>query len=93
MFIFSDLGPELSPGFPRIWLARGWGKIVTHRQYFARQAAILFRLAHSVQNRDVAAALIVKAADLKWQSDETGAATDRSLKAPDVEPEIKTNER
>ena len=60
--------------------------IVIGRLYFVRQAATLLKFAKSTANPELSAVLIEKAADLKSRMDET-TARDRSLRAPDVEPE------
>jgi len=73
--------------FPRS--VHGWiqGKItVIGRLYFARQAATLLKFARSTANPDLSAVLIEKAVELKSRID-GGDAADRSLRAPDVEPE------
>ena len=56
------------------------------REYFMRQAAILFRFAKVTKDPTISAALLEKAADLKAQVDGTIPSVDRSLRAPDVEP-------
>ena len=56
------------------------------RLYFVRQAATLLKFAKSTANPELSAVLIEKAADLKSRMDES-TAKDRSLRAPDVEPE------
>ena len=53
------------------------------RNYFTRQAAILFKFAQTTKDPKVAAALIEKAADLKLQVDER---PDLTPLAPDIEP-------
>jgi hypothetical protein len=58
---------------------------VIGREYFARQAAILFHFAKATKDPKISAALIEKAADLKWQFDEPGARADAPQLAPDVE--------
>ena len=50
-----------------------------------RQAAILFGMAKATTDPKISAALLDKAADLKSQLDEP--ITDRSPRAPDVQPE------
>jgi hypothetical protein len=60
---------------------------VVSRSYFARQAATLFKLAQSTSDPQLAAALVEKAADLKFQVDDTRPLPDQSPYAPDVEPE------
>jgi hypothetical protein len=56
------------------------------KDYLARQAATLLRLAHLTRDRKQSASLAAKAADLKARSDETPLPQDLSPKAPDVEP-------
>jgi hypothetical protein len=69
-------------------LALGYhgGSIVIGRQYFVRQAAILFQFAKVTKDPKISAALLEKAADLKAQVDETMPPVDPSPQAPDVEP-------
>jgi len=59
---------------------------VIGKQYFVRQAAILFKFAKATKDPKVSAALLGKAADLKQKVDEPGAQPDLSPLAPDVEP-------
>jgi hypothetical protein len=54
--------------------------------YFVRQAATLLKFAQSTANPELSAVLIEKAVELKSRVDGSNAA-DRSLRAPDVEPE------
>ena len=63
---------------------------VIAREYFGRQAAILFKFAKATSDPKVSAALMEKAADLKLQVDEPGAQPDLSPLAPDVEPPPET---
>ncbi len=57
------------------------------KEYFVRQAAILFGLAKATTDPKISAALLDKAADLKLQVDEPGTPPpDLSPIAPDVEP-------
>jgi len=58
---------------------------VIGREYFVRQAAILFKFAKATKDPKVSAALLEKAADLKLQVDEPGPP---GLKpsARDIEP-------
>ena len=56
------------------------------REYFVRQATILFKFAKAATDPKVSAALLEKAADLKLRSDEHGARADLGPLAPDVEP-------
>jgi hypothetical protein len=69
-------------------LALGYhgGSTVIGREYFVRQAAILFQFAKVTKDPKISAALLEKAADLKAQVDETMLPVDPSLQAPDVEP-------
>jgi hypothetical protein len=57
---------------------------VIGKEYFVRQAAILFGMAKATTDPKISAALLDKAADLKSQLDEP--TIDRSPRAPDVEP-------
>ena len=59
---------------------------VIAREYFGRQAAILFKFAKATTDPKISAALMEKAADLKLQVDEPGAQPDLSPLAPDIEP-------
>ena len=56
------------------------------RRYLRRQASTLITFAKSTNNRELAAVLIEKAANLKSRVEQTEAAADVSLRAPDVEP-------
>ena len=56
------------------------------KEYFMRQAAILFGLAKATTDPKISAALLDKAADLKQQVDEPGAQRDLRPLAPDIEP-------
>ena len=60
--------------------------IVIGKQYFARQAAILFGMAKTTTDPKISAALLDKAADLTLQVDEPGAPPDVAPIAPDIEP-------
>ena len=60
--------------------------IVIGRLYFVRQASTLLKFAKSTANPELSAVLIEKAAELKSRVDEA-SSEDRSLRAPDVEPE------
>ena len=60
------------------------------KEYFVRQAAILFKFAKATSDPKVSAALMEKAADLKLQVDEPGAEPDLSPLASDVEPPPET---
>src|SRR5258708_11952353 len=59
---------------------------VIGKQYFVRQAAILFKFAKATKDPKVSAALLDQAADLKQQVDEPGAQQELSPLAPDIEP-------
>jgi hypothetical protein len=57
------------------------------KQYFVRQAAILFGIAKATKDPKISGALLDKAADLKLKVDEPGATTpDLTPIQPDVEP-------
>ena len=58
---------------------------VIGREYFVRQAAILFKFAKATKDPKVSAALLEKAADLKLQVDEP-APPGLKPSAPDIEP-------
>ena len=55
------------------------------KEYFMRQAAILFGLAKATTDPRISAALLDKAADLKLQVDKLGASPDVTPLAPDIE--------
>ena len=55
------------------------------KEYFVRQATILFGLAKATKDPRISAALLEKAADLKLQVDEPGAPNLTPL-VPDIEP-------
>jgi hypothetical protein len=59
---------------------------VIGKEYFMRQAAILFGLAKATTDPKISAALLDKAADLKLQVDKPVASSDLTPLAPDVEP-------
>ena len=61
------------------------------RLYFVRQAATLLKFAQSTANPELSAVLIEKAVELKSRVD--GSNADRSLRAPDVEPEAGSESR
>ena len=56
------------------------------KQYFVRQAAIVFGIAKATKDPKMSAALMDKAADIKSKVDELGAPRDLTPLAPDVEP-------
>jgi len=60
---------------------------VIGRNYFARQAATLLKLAKSTNDPRFAAALIEKAADLKSLVDES-PAPDQSAQGPDIDRQL-----
>jgi hypothetical protein len=62
------------------------GSQVIGREYFARQAAILFGLAKVTKDPKISAALMEKAADIKLKVDAAGTPPDLSPLAPDIEP-------
>jgi hypothetical protein len=55
------------------------------RNYLARHATALLKIARSTADPDVAAALVAKAADLKARIDEI-TYPDVTPRAPDIEP-------
>ena len=59
---------------------------VIGKEYFMRQAAILFGLAKATTDPKISAALLDKAADLKLQVDKPVVSSDPTPLAPDVEP-------
>ena len=59
---------------------------VIGKEYFVRQATILFKFAKTTKDPKISAALLDKAADLKQQVDEPGAQRDLSHLALDIEP-------
>ena len=71
-------------------LALGYrgGNTVIRREYFMRQAAILFKFAKLTKDPTISAALLEKAANLTSQVDETIPLlpSDQSPRPPDVEP-------
>jgi hypothetical protein len=75
--------PRLGAG--RSGVSRGTS--VLSRQYFVRQAAALLQFAKETTNPQLAAVLVEKAADLKSQIDEFGAAPDPDPQTPDAQPE------
>jgi hypothetical protein len=58
---------------------------VIGKEYFMRQAAILFGLAKTTTDPKMSAVLLEKAADLKLKVDEPGAPSPTPL-TPDIEP-------
>ena len=56
------------------------------REYFLRQAAILFKFAKITKDPKISAALLEKAADLKLRMDEPGNPHDLTPTAQDIEP-------
>jgi hypothetical protein len=61
------------------------GSPVIEKEYFVRQAGIVFGLAKATKDPKISAALLEKAADLQLQVDELGAPNLTPL-APDIEP-------
>jgi hypothetical protein len=60
---------------------------VIGKEYFMRQAAILFKFAKVTKDPTISAALLEKAADLKSKVDEImPPPPDRSPRPPDIEP-------
>ncbi len=56
------------------------------KQYFVRQATILFWIAKATKDPKMSAALMDKAADVKSKVDGLGAPLDLTPLAPDIEP-------
>jgi hypothetical protein len=61
--------------------------MVIGRDYFARQAATLLKLAKSTSDPGLAGVLIDKATDLRLKAEGTSPPPERSSRAPDVEAE------
>jgi hypothetical protein len=59
---------------------------VIGKQYFVRQAAILFGISKATKDPQMSAALMDKAADIKSKVHDVDAPRDLSPLAPDVEP-------
>ena len=59
---------------------------VIGKEYFVRQAMILFGLAKATTDPRISAALLDKAADLKLKVDQPGAPPHAMPLAPDIEP-------
>jgi hypothetical protein len=59
---------------------------VISRNYLWRQASTLINFAKSTNNPELAAVLVVKAANLTSQVEERMPPRDAGLRAPDVEP-------
>jgi hypothetical protein len=68
----------------RRWDTKGKAKVIG-KEYFVRQATILFKFAKATKDPKISAALLDKAAGLKQQVDEPGAQRDLSPLAPDIE--------
>jgi hypothetical protein len=84
-FTQTGRNESLAAGFA---LRRKRGKIIViGRNYFARQAATLLKLAKSTNDPQFAAALIEKAADLKSMIDES-PPPDQSAQGPDVDRQL-----
>ena len=56
------------------------------REYFVRQAALLFGFAKATKDPKISAALMEKAADLKLQADKPETPPDLTPLASDIEP-------
>jgi hypothetical protein len=59
---------------------------VIGKQYFLRQAAILFGIAKATKDPNLSAALMDKAADIKSKVYEPAAPRDLSPRPPGIEP-------
>ena len=55
------------------------------KQYFVRQAAILFGIAKATKDPQMSAALMDKAADIKSKVDELDPPSDLTPRAPDIQ--------
>lgn len=55
------------------------------KQYFVRQAAILFGIAKATKDPQMSAALMDKAADIKSKVDELEKPRDLTARAPDIQ--------
>jgi hypothetical protein len=77
--LFMPQCPNLSPECPRF---TGGVSTVIGRQYHVRQVATLLKLARSVRDPNISAALIDKAADI---NDRYDPRPRWSLRAPDVQ--------
>jgi hypothetical protein len=64
---------------------------VLGQQYLVRQATNLLKLAKSVKDPNVSAALVEEGADLTDQADETMPRLDPNPRAPDLEPAAQPN--
>lgn len=58
---------------------------VIGKQYFVRQAAILFGIAKATKDPQMSAALMDKAADIKSKVDELEKPRDLTARAPDIQ--------
>ena len=77
--------PERTPDFCILCQVDKGENTVIGRNYFARQAATLFKFAKLTNDPNLSAVLVKKAADLTSQVDETGPPPDQRPRAPDVE--------
>jgi hypothetical protein len=62
------------------------GKVVLSRRYLTRQASALIRFVKSIDNPELAAVLVDRAALFKEKADEKMPAPDPNPPASDVEP-------
>ena len=76
------------PDFCMIYVALGYHgeTAVIGKQYFVRQATILFWIAKATKDPKMSAALMDKAADVRSKVDGLGAPLDLTPLAPDIEP-------
>jgi hypothetical protein len=82
---FPGTNPRLARNGVGAGIPRGQQAVIG-KEYFVRQAAILFGMAKATTDPKISAALLDKAADLKLQVDEPGAPPDSKPLAPDIEP-------
>ena len=85
-FVLSELEQCSNSGVIASALGYHGENKVIGKQYFVRQAAILFGLARATTDPKISAALLEKAADVKLRVDEPGALPDSTPRAPDIEP-------
>ena len=79
---FPGTNPRLARHGVGAGIPRGQ-RTCSEKEYFVRQAAILFGLAKATTDPKISAALLDKAADLKLQVDEPGAPPNSKPLAPD----------
>ena len=89
MYIFV---PSSGNGIPSFGLMSPLGILdngrinVLGKAYFTKQASVLLKFARTTSDSELSAKLVSKAAELKSRADPL-PDSDRSLKAPDVDPD------